>query len=141
MLIAHNNVANQSGNVLVVNNCVLNNVFIELTNPTSPNLHPIYGPSTNPSPKAAPISAKFFALFSGVDMSAIDDCATEMLPPVIPSTIREAKSIKIFACKIPTMNITLEIKVPIKLIASNGLLPNRSDNCPMIGAARNCAIA
>ena len=39
--------------------------------PKSANSPPIPGPKTNPIPKAAPIIPKFFALFSGVEISAI----------------------------------------------------------------------
>ena len=54
----------------------------------SESLPPIYGPRIKPSPNAMPMSPKLRAFSSLVLMSAIADCATEMLPPVKPSIIR-----------------------------------------------------
>ena len=58
----------------------------------SENIPPMNGPITNPTPNAAPIRPKFFALSLSVGLkSAIAEFATAMLPPVKPSKIRLKK--------------------------------------------------
>ena len=52
----------------------------------------IPGPRMNPSPNAAPTIPIPFARSSGLVMSAITAWAVEMLPPEMPSRIREANS-------------------------------------------------
>ena len=54
----------------------------------SDSFPPMYGPRMKPRPNAAPISPKFFARCSGGVLSLIAACATEMLPPVAPSSAR-----------------------------------------------------
>ena len=49
------------------------------------------GPSTKPSPKAAPIMPSTLERSSGVELSAMAAWATEMLPPVMPSRMRAAR--------------------------------------------------
>ncbi len=47
----------------------------------------MYGPIMKPKPKAIPIRPKFLDFVSLVLISAIADCAIDMLPPVKPSNI------------------------------------------------------
>src|SRR3989344_6650303 len=58
----------------------------------SDSLPPKYGPRMNPRPNAAPMSPKFFARCSGLLTSAMDAIATAKLPPVNPSSRRDANS-------------------------------------------------
>lgn len=69
-------------NIAAAMNGVVAVKYVEIEG--SDNLPPMYGPTIIPSPKVAPISPKFFALFSGFVMSAIAACATEIFPPIIP---------------------------------------------------------
>src|SRR3989344_7008090 len=80
----------------------------------SDNFPPMYGPKINPKPKAAPISPKFFALFSGFVTSAIAACATDTFPPVTPSKIREKNKSGKFFVRSATANNTYERTVPAK---------------------------
>ena len=73
MFIAQNIVATQRGNVLELAIQEGNAFAKKLTTDKSPNLPPKYGPIIKPRPNAAPTSPKFFALLSGVDISAIAD--------------------------------------------------------------------
>ncbi len=75
--------------------------MVEATAAAMPGIHgamvtsraPIAGPRMKPSPNAAPIRPMPFARSSGPVMSAITAWAVEMLPPEMPSMMREAKSI------------------------------------------------
>lgn len=104
----------------------------------SDNFPPMYGPIIKPNPNAAPMKPKFRARVSGLEMSAIAACATEMLPPVIPSNALDANKSGIFRVIIPIANVTYEIQVPVNAIASTFFLPNLSDSWPSMGVARNC---
>lgn len=92
----------------------------------------------NPSPNAAPISPKFFALCFGSVMSAIDAWATDIFPPVIPSTARAINNNGMFFIYMAIANPIYDRQVPKIEIPRIFLRPYLSDSCPSIGAARNC---
>ena len=65
---------------------------------------PRNGPTMKPTPKAAPIRPKFLVRSSGLVTSAIDACATERLPPVMPSSARARNSSGMFLMTMPVAN-------------------------------------
>ena len=63
---------------------------------------PRNGPMMKPTPKAAPIMPKFFVRSCGDVTSAMAACATDRLPPVMPSSARATKSSGILRRMMPT---------------------------------------
>ena len=88
-----------------------------------------------PSPNAAPTIPIPLARSSGFVMSAITAWAVEMLPPEMPSRIREANSTVSEPAK---ANITYPTAVPTSDTSSTGRRPTWSEILPSTGAARNC---
>ena len=106
---------------------------------------PITGPSTNPSPNAAPIIPITPARFSGAVISARYACAVEKLAPQIPVTTRAVNnnarlsfpfmlSTGFSACAM----IRYPSMLPTRLAMITGLLPIRSDHRPSTGEKKNC---
>jgi len=91
-------------------------------------LPPKNGPIMNPSPNAAPINPKFFALCFGSVISAIDACATDIFPPVIPSIARAINSNGMFFIYIAIANAMYDRHVPKIEIPRIFFLPYLSDN-------------
>lgn len=106
----------------------------------SESLPPKKGPIINPKPNVAPMSPNVLALFCGAVMSAIAACATDMFPPVMPSSARAAKSSGKDLKIIPKTNKTYERPVPIFDIIRIGFLPYLSESLPRTGADMNCMI-
>ena len=65
---------------------------------------PRNGPTMKPTPNAAPMSPKFFVRSSGFVTSAMDACATDRLPPVMPSSARDRNSSGMFLMTMPVAN-------------------------------------
>ena len=86
-------------------------------------------------PKAAPISPKALPRSFSEVTSVMYACATEMLPPVMPSSMRLANSIQSEFAK-PSMSSAPA--VPAMLRSRTGLRPQTSERRPRNGAAMTC---
>lgn len=130
----------------------MRNVFIKESPPANQNgvegpnqgrisgeesIPPKNGPSIKPIPNVAPMRPNVFARSFGAVMSAMAACAIAMLPPVIPSMIREIKRSGMLAKSTPTPKRRCPSPVPKIDMPSSGLRPCMSDNCPSIGALKN----
>ena len=94
------------------------------------------GPTTNPTPYAAPRSPKTRMRSSGPTMSVADAWATATLPPDAPSRTRATMS----SHNEPATPVRrLAAAVPASDTMSRGLRPTRSDSRPSNGALTNCA--
>jgi len=101
------------------------------------NKPPTNGPITKPNANAELNIPKRFARFCGVAVSATMAWATEILPPVNPSSMRAANRIH---RALASANNKNEIQVPARLMANNGFRPHLSEREPKTGVAKNCAI-
>lgn len=100
------------------------------------NKPPTSGPITKPNANAELKIPKRFARFCGVAVSATMACATEILPPVSPSSIRAANKIH---KALASANSRKEKQVPARLMAKRGFRPHLSESDPKTGVAKNCA--
>ena len=101
------------------------------------NKPPINGPITKPNANEELRIPKRFARFCGVAVSATIAWATEIFPPVRPSSIRAANKIH---KALASANSRKEKQVPARLMASKGFLPHLSESEPKTGVAKNWAI-
>src|SRR4051812_25344808 len=94
------------------------------------------GPSTNPTPNAAPRSPSNRGRSSGGATSVTAPCATDPLAPETPSTTPPTNSIQPDVAA-PVM--TLPTAVPNNDSRMTGRRPIRSESRPSTGEQTNCA--
>ncbi len=105
--------------------------------PNPSRIPPSAGPTTNPSPMAAPSMPIAFARYSGVVTSAAYACATGTVDAMIPEKMRAANKTNRLSA---SPKITRPIAAPVSPMISTGLRPIRSDTLPQIGEKMNCMI-
>ncbi len=96
---------------------------------------PIAGPSTNPSPNAAPMTPIPFARSSDVVTSATNARAIAMFAVAAPAKRRDASNTTNVPARPYRRNAADVMKIET---SSTGRRPSRSESRPHSGAKRNC---